>query len=141
MSPFPRPTCIFVGPGHRPDGSGLRHESTVAKQRRDNVRLRDGNPEEDFVRIRTEREATPSAPVLFFPGVRVNIDTGHLPEPEAKGIAYLEIPLNAFGGSRGGQSGPGAVLSGAHILLTVHCGGFPSSTTARMLPWAASHIS
>ena len=34
-------------------------------------------------------------PVLILPSVQVNMRAGHLPQPEANGIRYLKIPLNA----------------------------------------------
>jgi hypothetical protein len=34
-------------------------------------------------------------PVLIMPSVQVNIRAGELPPPEANGVSYLKIPLNA----------------------------------------------
>jgi len=49
------------------------------------------------VKLRTERDATLPAPKLLYPSLQVNIRAGHLPPAEDNGIAYIRIPLNAFG--------------------------------------------
>jgi glyoxylase-like metal-dependent hydrolase (beta-lactamase superfamily II) len=71
-------------------------ETTVAEQRSKNVHLHAGVSEADFVRMRTERDKTLSMPVLILPSVQVNMRGGHFPPPEANGISYLKIPLNAL---------------------------------------------
>jgi hypothetical protein len=55
-----------------------------------------GATEQDFVRMRTERDATLSMPVLILPAVQVNIRAGQFPTPESNGVSYLKIPLNAL---------------------------------------------
>jgi hypothetical protein len=35
-------------------------------------------------------------PVLILPAVQVNIRAGELPPPEANGVSYLKIPVNAL---------------------------------------------
>jgi hypothetical protein len=35
-------------------------------------------------------------PVLILPSVQVNIRAGAMPPPEANGISYLKIPVNAL---------------------------------------------
>ena len=46
--------------------------------------------------MRTQREATLEMPVLILPAIQVNIRAGALPAPEANGVRYLKIPLNAL---------------------------------------------
>jgi glyoxylase-like metal-dependent hydrolase (beta-lactamase superfamily II) len=79
-----------------PDRDELVWESTVGQQRRENRHVGDGISEDDFVRMRTERDATLSMPTLILPSVQVNMNAGMLPEPEDNGQRYLKIPLNAF---------------------------------------------
>ena len=57
--------------------------------------LRDGIGEDDFVAMRSARDATLDMPVLILPSVQVNMRAGSLPEPEANGVRYIKIPLNA----------------------------------------------
>lgn len=77
----------------RPDPSW---ESTVAEQRARNIHVHDGIPEEDFVAMRTARDATLELPTLMLPAVQVNIRAGEMPPPEDNGVRYLKIPLNTL---------------------------------------------
>ena len=52
--------------------------------------------EEAFVALRTQRDATLEMPVLILPSVQVNIRAGEMPPPEANGVTYLKIPVNAL---------------------------------------------
>jgi len=71
-------------------------ESTVGEQRAKNVHVHDGISEEGFVAMRTARDARLEMPTLLLPSVQVNMRAGHLPPPEANGIVYLKIPVNAL---------------------------------------------
>jgi glyoxylase-like metal-dependent hydrolase (beta-lactamase superfamily II) len=71
-------------------------ETTVGAQRVGNVHVHEGVSEDDFVEMRTSRDATLSMPKLILPSIQVNMRGGHLPEPEANGTCYLKIPLNAL---------------------------------------------
>ncbi len=46
--------------------------------------------------MRTKRDAGLAMPVLILPSVQVDIRAGELPPPEADGVSYLKIPLNAL---------------------------------------------
>ena len=56
--------------------------------------MHDGVNEEDFVAMRTTRDATLGLPNLIMPSVQVNIRGGHMPEPEDNGVSYIKIPVN-----------------------------------------------
>ena len=71
-------------------------ETTVGAQRVGNVHVHEGVSEDDFVAMRTSRDATLSMPKLILPSIQVNMRGGHLPEPEANGTRYLKIPLDAL---------------------------------------------
>jgi len=70
------------------------HETTVARQRQDNVHVHDGVDEEAFVSMRQQRDATLHAPALIWPSIQVNMRGGVLPEAEGNGVRYLRIPLD-----------------------------------------------
>ena len=70
--------------------------ATVAKHRADNIHVRDGVDEEEFVRLRKERDATLPLPGLMLAALQINIRGGRLPEPESGGRSFLKIPLNYF---------------------------------------------
>jgi glyoxylase-like metal-dependent hydrolase (beta-lactamase superfamily II) len=93
---LPPTTRIFVCHDYPPAGREVAFETTVAAERAGNIHARDGVSEAEFVKMRTERDATLSMPVLLLPAVQVNMRAGELPPAEANGVAYLKIPLDAL---------------------------------------------
>jgi glyoxylase-like metal-dependent hydrolase (beta-lactamase superfamily II) len=71
-------------------------ETTVGAQRTGNVHVHAGVDEDDFVAMRTARDATLSMPQMILPAVQVNMRAGKLPDPEANGVRYLRLPLDAL---------------------------------------------
>ena len=71
-------------------------ESTVGEQRARNIHVHDGISEPEFVTMRNARDATLDMPTLILPSVQVNMRAGRLPPPEANGISYLKLPVNAL---------------------------------------------
>ena len=69
-------------------------ETTMVAERTGNVHVHEGVSEEDFVEMRTQRDATLSMPKLILPSIQVNIRGGRMPEPEENGVSYLKLPLN-----------------------------------------------
>ena len=65
----------------------------MAAQRRDSVHVHDGVSEDDFVAMRTARDAGLAAPKLLLPSIQVNMRAGRFPPAEANGVRYLKIPL------------------------------------------------
>ncbi len=94
---LPDETRVFLCHDYKaPNRDGYVWETTVVAERAGNVHLHDGVSEDDFVKMRTERDATLSMPRLILPSLQVNINAGHLPEPEPNGTRYLKLPLNLF---------------------------------------------
>lgn len=91
---LPADTLIYVCHDYPPEGREVHYVSTVAEQRALNIHVRDGISEEQFVAMRTTRDATLAMPTLILPSVQVNMRAGHLPAPETNGVRYLKIPLN-----------------------------------------------
>lgn len=87
-------TRLFMCHDYPPDDRAPSWISTVAEQRASKIHIRDGESEEAFVSLRTQRDATLEMPVLIFPAVQVNIRAGKMPAEEANGVSYLKIPLN-----------------------------------------------
>ncbi len=94
---LPSSTRVFTCHDYPPEGRGPAWESTVEYQRHHNAQIHDGVDEAQYVQAREERDKTLAAPVLIWPSLQVNIRAGHLPEPDANGIAYLRLPLNVLG--------------------------------------------
>lgn len=90
---LPAATRMFVGHDYGPDGRAIAWETSVAAQRADNIHVRDGIGEAEFVALRQARDATLEMPELLLPSLQVNIRAGNLPEPESNGTRYLKFPL------------------------------------------------
>lgn len=69
-------------------------ETTMLAERTANVHVHEGVSEEDFVAMRTRRDATLEMPRLILPSIQVNMRGGRLPEPEENGVSYLKLPIN-----------------------------------------------
>ncbi|MDH5492698.1 MAG: MBL fold metallo-hydrolase [Myxococcales bacterium] len=93
---LPDETRLFVGHDYQPGGRELRYETTVGSSKAGNKQLKGETSREEFVRFRTERDATLQAPRLLLPSVQINVDAGRMPTPRANGKRYLNIPINLF---------------------------------------------
>ena len=93
---LPAETRLFMCHDYPPEGREAQWECTVADQRARNIHVHDGVSEAQFVAMRTKRDAGLAMPMLILPSVQVNIRAGELPPPEANGVSYLKIPLNAL---------------------------------------------
>jgi glyoxylase-like metal-dependent hydrolase (beta-lactamase superfamily II) len=93
---LPDETRLFMCHDYKAPGrSEYAWETTIGAQKERNIHIGSDTSEEDFVRMRHERDATLSMPTLILPSVQVNMRAGHLPEPAENGQRYLKIPLNA----------------------------------------------
>lgn len=93
---LPDDTRVFVGHDYQPGGREVKWETTIAEQKANNIQLPEGRTKEEFVKFRTERDATLDAPKLLFQSVQVNVDAGKLPDPHENQVRYLRIPINVF---------------------------------------------
>jgi glyoxylase-like metal-dependent hydrolase (beta-lactamase superfamily II) len=93
---LPASTRLFMCHDYPPETRGVKFETTVAEQRAHNIHLHDGISEDEFVRMRTARDATLAMPVLILPAVQINIRAGAFPPKDDNGVSYLKIPLNAL---------------------------------------------
>ncbi len=92
---FPPETRLFMCHDYMPGGRELRYESTVAEQKASNIHVHDGISEDEFVKMRSEKDQTLDMPKLILPSVQVNMRAGDLPPAEDNGVRYLKIPLDA----------------------------------------------
>lgn len=93
---LPPQTRLFMCHDYPPNGRNVAFETTVAEQRAGNIHVHEGVTEEQFVAMRTRRDAILEMPVLILPAVQINIRAGEMPPKEDNGIAYAKIPLNAL---------------------------------------------
>ena len=93
---------MYVCHDYPPAGRAAAWTTTVAEQRAANIHVHDGIGEDEFVAMRTARDATLEVPTLILPSLQVNIRAGQLPPAEDDGVSYLKIPLNALARTAGG---------------------------------------
>ena len=92
---LPNTTRLFMCHDYLPEGRDeYVWETTVEAQRKGNIHAHDGVSEDEFVKMRTERDKTLDMPRLIMPSVQVNMRAGHLPPAEDNGMRYLKVPLN-----------------------------------------------
>lgn len=94
---LPDATRLFLCHDYKAPGRDeYRWETTVAEEKRSNLHVREGISEDEFVKMRTERDRTLSMPRLILPSVQVNMRAGAFPPPEDNGQRYLKIPIDAL---------------------------------------------
>ena len=93
---LPDATRVFVGHDYQPGGRELEFETTIGKSKQCNPQLSADTSKDEFVKFRTVRDRSLTAPRLLLPSVQVNIDAGRLPHPSENGRRYLRLPLNLF---------------------------------------------
>lgn len=94
---LPGTTRIFLCHDYKAPGRDeFAHQTTVAAQRDGNIHVHDGISQNQFVNLRTQRDASLSMPQLVLPAVQVNMRAGHLPPAEDNGVHYLKIPLDTL---------------------------------------------
>ena len=93
---LPASTRLYLCHDYPPNGRAATCTTTVGEQRSANIHVRDGIGEDEFVAVRTKRDATLEVPVLLLPAIQVNMRCGAFPEAEDNGVSYLKIPLNAL---------------------------------------------
>ncbi len=93
---LPDETRLFTGHDYQPGGRPVAFESTVAKQKADNVHLKDNPDEAAFVARRKARDETLSMPKLILHALQVNMRGGRLPDAEDNGRVYLKFPIGVL---------------------------------------------
>ncbi|OZB47121.1 MAG: MBL fold metallo-hydrolase, partial [Polynucleobacter sp. 39-45-136] len=93
---YPPETKLYMCHDYPPATRQAQCMSTVGDEKKHNIHVHDGITEEQFVQMRTARDKTLEMPTLILPSIQVNIRAGHFPEPDANGVSYLKIPLNAL---------------------------------------------
>eukprot|EP00771_Trimastix_marina_P001542 gnl/Trimastix_PCT/2623.p1 GENE.gnl/Trimastix_PCT/2623~~gnl/Trimastix_PCT/2623.p1 ORF type:complete len:287 (+),score=74.93 gnl/Trimastix_PCT/2623:38-898(+) len=89
------PECrIWVCHDYQPAGRALAYQTTVQESREHNIHLNQTQSRENFVSVRTTRDAKLAVPRFILPSVQINIRAGRMPLPEANGTSYIKIPIN-----------------------------------------------
>lgn len=96
---LPDESRLFVCHDYQPGGRDFAFESTVAEQQVHNIYIGDGIWADEFVAMLESRGAGLAMPTLILPSQQVNMSAGILPPIDASGGLFIEIPINAFGGT------------------------------------------
>ena len=93
---LPEQTRVFLCHDYKAPGrDAYAWQSTIGEERAKNVHLA-GVSEDQFVAMREARDKTLAMPTLILPSIQVKIQAGELPPPEANGVRYLKLPIDAL---------------------------------------------
>tara|TARA_R100000501_G_C2520048_1_gene47708 strand:+ start:126 stop:410 length:285 start_codon:yes stop_codon:yes gene_type:complete len=94
---LPESTRVFLCHDYKAPGrDDYVWETTIGDEKRDNKHVHEGVSKADFVKMRTERDATLDMPKLILPSVQINMRAGEMPPAEPNGKRYMKIPINAL---------------------------------------------
>jgi glyoxylase-like metal-dependent hydrolase (beta-lactamase superfamily II) len=92
---LPDNTRIFVGHDYKAEGRDhYAWETTVGAQKAANVHIGGGKSREQFVQMRTTRDAKLAMPRLIVPSLQVNMRAGQMPPADESGTVFLKVPVN-----------------------------------------------
>ncbi|UYV35639.1 MBL fold metallo-hydrolase [Rhodobacteraceae bacterium D3-12] len=86
---------LFMCHDYGPNGRDIQWETTVGEEKAHNIHVGGGKTKEDFVKFRTERDATLAMPKLIIPSLQVNMRAGEVPTDE-DGNPMLKVPVNGL---------------------------------------------
>ncbi|MGQ0611820.1 MAG: MBL fold metallo-hydrolase [Paracoccaceae bacterium] len=92
---LPDATRLFMCHDYGPGGREIQWETTVAAEKAQNIHVGAGASREDFIKFRTERDATLAVPRLIIPSLQVNMRAGEIPK-DAAGRPMLKVPVNGL---------------------------------------------
>jgi len=91
---LPAKTRLFMCHDYKAPGRDqYAWETTVGEERTRNVHIHEGVSEDEYVAMRTARDAKLAAPLLLLPSIQVNIRAGKFPPAEVNGVHYLKVPV------------------------------------------------
>jgi glyoxylase-like metal-dependent hydrolase (beta-lactamase superfamily II) len=93
---LPDETRLFMCHDYGPNGRDIQWETTVRDEKAHNIHVGGGKTREDFVRFRTERDATLAMPRLIIPSLQVNMRAGEMPPADEDGKTFLKVPVNTL---------------------------------------------
>jgi hypothetical protein len=78
---------------YAPGGRDYAWETTVADEKASNIHVGEGKTRDEFIKFRTERDATLDMPRLIIPSLQVNMRGGEVPK-DKDGNKMLKVPVN-----------------------------------------------
>lgn len=93
---LPPAARLFMCHDYAPNGRDIHWETTVADERENNIHVKEGITEDEFVATREQRDKTLGMPKLIIPSLQVNMKAGELPAPDGGGKRFLKVPINGL---------------------------------------------
>ncbi len=93
---LPDETRLFMCHDYGPNGRDIQWETTVRDEKEHNIHVGGGKTREDFVKFRTERDASLAMPRLIIPSLQVNMRAGEMPPADEDGKTFLKVPVNTL---------------------------------------------
>lgn len=85
---------MYVGHDYPPDGKRLPQcMTTVAEQKRQNIRVREGIGKDEYVTKRNRDDEGKDVPKLLLPSIQVNLRAGDFGNPK-EGVQYVKLPVD-----------------------------------------------
>ncbi len=92
---LPEETRLFMCHDYGPNGRDIKWETTVGEEKAHNIHVGGGKSREEFIKMRTERDATLAMPRLIIPSLQVNMRAGEIPT-DKDGRKMLKVPVNGL---------------------------------------------
>jgi len=86
---------LFMCHDYGPNGRDIQWETTVGDEKAHNIHVGGGKSREEFVKMRTERDATLKMPTLIIPSLQVNMRAGEVPT-DKDGNRVFKVPVNGL---------------------------------------------
>ncbi|MEQ8257828.1 MBL fold metallo-hydrolase [Roseovarius confluentis] len=86
---------LFMCHDYGPNGRDIAWETSVGDEKAHNIHVGGGKSREEFVKFRTERDATLAMPKLIIPSLQVNMRAGKVPT-DKDGNPVLKVPVNGL---------------------------------------------
>lgn len=93
---LPDKTRLFMCHDYGPNGRDIAWETSVADEKAHNIHVGAGKTREEFVKFRTQRDATLDMPKLIIPSLQVNMRAGEMPPADKDGKTFLKVPVNGL---------------------------------------------
>jgi glyoxylase-like metal-dependent hydrolase (beta-lactamase superfamily II) len=92
---LPDETRVFLCHDYLPEGrSEYIWETTIGKEKLENIHVKLGTSKEQFIEMRTKRDLGLSMPKLIIPSIQVNLRSGDV--PKINNVETLTIPVNGI---------------------------------------------
>jgi len=92
MYALPDSTRVFLCHDYPAADASPRAETDMASERNSNIHVCETTSEDEYVALRTGRDATLAVPYLLWPAIQFNIRGGRLPS-ETDGRSFFKLPI------------------------------------------------